>query len=418
MWRVKSILAAAICAAAVAQYDPNQPLDADIVRLARIKVVASENLRRLPNYTCLQTIERSRRRGPKRRFQLQDMVRLEVALVDGKELFSWPGAGKFDERRISDMVGGGTIGNGNFALHARSVFLSSSARFEYLGEFDEGGRRIIRYKYRVSRMLSGYRVRMGPIEETVGYSGSFDVDVKTLDLLRLEVNAEEIPPSLQLESARDVMRYTRVVIGGSEFLLPISSELTMVTINGEESRNRVQFHSCRQYSGESVLSFEEAPVGEAAPAPPEPVKMIELEEGLDLDLRLEGGVKFGVSSIGDELTARVAGDVKRKGRIIVPKGALARGRIAWIEKRAFRRSDGMVASLQFTELEFPGHRTDLHAEIADVGPVVLPGLQVSFGQGIQPREAEPRENMVYVNRLELPKGFRMIWRTKPPLEGK
>jgi hypothetical protein len=403
----------AVAAMAAAQYDPGKPLDADVIRLARIKVVASENLLRLPNYTCLQTIERSRRRGPKHRFQLQDTVRVEVALVGGKELFSWPGAGKFEERRIGDMVGGGTIGNGNFALHARSVFLSSAARFEYMGEIEEQGRRVIRYRYRVPRLLSGYQVRMGEVEETVGYSGSFDVDATTMDLLRLEVVAEEIPPRLQLQEARDEMRYARQAIGGSDFLLPVSSELTMVDVHGNQSRNRVQFHSCRQYTGESVLSFEEAPVVEAAPPPPEPVKLVALDEGLDLDLRIESAVRFGAASIGDEVKATVAVNVKRKGHLIVPKGAVARGRIVWIEKRALRRGEGLAVAFQFEELEFPGHRAQFDAALYDIGPIVLPGVQAGFHREASARGPESRENMVYVNRLELPRGFRMIWRTKP-----
>lgn len=48
-----------------------------------------------PNYTCLETVERwVTPKNAKR--TLQDRVRLEVALVDGKEMFSWPGAEKFE----------------------------------------------------------------------------------------------------------------------------------------------------------------------------------------------------------------------------------------------------------------------------------------------------------------------------------
>ena len=43
-----------------------------------------------PNYTCIETVERwvTPKNGKR---TLQDRVRLEVALVDGKEMFSWPG---------------------------------------------------------------------------------------------------------------------------------------------------------------------------------------------------------------------------------------------------------------------------------------------------------------------------------------
>src|SRR5207244_4252652 len=48
--------------------------------LARIKNRMGENLRRQPNYTCLETIERTRRpQGGKAK--IEDTLRLEVALV-------------------------------------------------------------------------------------------------------------------------------------------------------------------------------------------------------------------------------------------------------------------------------------------------------------------------------------------------
>src|SRR5215469_12007656 len=80
-------------------------LPPETLLLARIKAKAADNLRRLPNYTCTQTIERSRRPARARRFEPVDMLRLEVALVAGKELFSWPGAGQFEDKGIGELVG-------------------------------------------------------------------------------------------------------------------------------------------------------------------------------------------------------------------------------------------------------------------------------------------------------------------------
>ena len=62
-----------------------QPLSPDVLLLARIKAKAVENLQRLPNYTCTQTIERSRRGAKARKFEPLDTLRLEVALVEGRQ---------------------------------------------------------------------------------------------------------------------------------------------------------------------------------------------------------------------------------------------------------------------------------------------------------------------------------------------
>src|SRR5215467_1270517 len=89
---------------------PETPLKPEVIQLSRIRARAIENLNRMPNYTCRETIERSVRKPPAKRFQLVDTVRLEVALVKGKELFGWPGAEKFEEGEIGDLVKGGAIG--------------------------------------------------------------------------------------------------------------------------------------------------------------------------------------------------------------------------------------------------------------------------------------------------------------------
>ena len=88
-----------LCAVAVA---PGQS------ELPQIKQRMQQHLSRLANLTCLETIQRSSvtRTG---RMQRNDTLRLEVAFVDGKELYSRLGAGKFDDRGIGEFGQGGAI---------------------------------------------------------------------------------------------------------------------------------------------------------------------------------------------------------------------------------------------------------------------------------------------------------------------
>src|ERR1700690_1719084 len=87
-------------------------LPPDLDLLTRIKIRMAENLGRLPNYTCLQTIERTRRPSGSDKFNPLDIVRLEVAFVESKEVFGWPGGNKIAESEITNLVSG-TIGNGD-----------------------------------------------------------------------------------------------------------------------------------------------------------------------------------------------------------------------------------------------------------------------------------------------------------------
>ena len=260
------LLAACLMTGAVAALAASE---ADKIRFARIRSHMSDNLERLPNFTCTETIERSERAAKSRRFQLLDTLRLEVAMVNGKELFAWPGSGKFDDREMSEIIGGGTSGNGNFGIHARAIFLGGTATFAYLGEVEREESRVYRYSYRVPALFSGYMIRSGPAKGIAGYHGYFEADTETLDVLALDVIAdEEIPPHLQILEAATRMRYRRMRIGEGEFLLPESSEISLTGYSGVESRNRVHLNGCKQYGTESTIRFDDPPPAETAPAPP------------------------------------------------------------------------------------------------------------------------------------------------------
>ena len=250
-------------------YDPLQPLKPDTILLARIRNVVSGNLSRLPDFTCLQTIERSQRDPGMKRFRFIDNIRLEVALVEGKELFAWPGSPRFEERDLRDMVGGGAIGTGDFALHARSIYLSSSARFTYQGMEELRGRKVHVFHYRVPIADSRYFMRIEKAEGPVGYQGHVYNDAETLEIARIEIHIDDIPEFLPLREGHKVIDYAPVDIGGIRHVLPVEMEMTLVSLNGGESRNRAVFSGCRQYQGESRLLFEEPPPETEAPAPAE-----------------------------------------------------------------------------------------------------------------------------------------------------
>lgn len=402
-----------------------QDLPPETLLLARIKAKAAENLRRLPNYTCTQTIERTRRMAKARKFELVDILRLEVALVEGKELFSWPGAGRFEDRGIGEIVGrGAAIGNGSFATHARSIFLSRSPKFTYVGDATLNGRGAVRYDYRIPQMLSGYQIHVGPNQAFVEYHGSFWVDADTLDLIRLEVRADNPPPNLNLIEATDTMEYHRMRIGDSDFLLPQSSELMMIDLAGNANRNRTQFSACRQYAGESKLSFVEAPPDVTAPAPAAPVKPISLPAGVTVEVRLQTQIQSGRSATGDPVTALIARDVKKNGEIIAPKGALLTGRITRLEKRKGTQEDYYVLGLDFSTIELGAASGEFRAKLEDAG--LAPNgrgpsrSQVARRQQIidddPPSDGSKTGGAMVIrgSRAFLPRGHTMLWLTTEP----
>lgn len=387
----------------------------EAVLLQRARVHMSRLLSTLPNYTCLQTIERSYRSAPKRKPALLDVIRIEVALVKGRELFAWPGSGHFSDAEISDLVRGGAIGNGSFALHAKAVFQTEVPVFTYAGEQLHNGRKTLKWTFVVPLERSGFTVRVGGREAVVAYQGAMWLDVETLDAARLEVEAVDIPAWLKLDSALTAVEYARVPIGTDRFLLPSSSELKMADAGGSISLNRTAFSRCRQYSGESTLVFDD-------PAPDnntEPVsRTIDAGPGMRLDLAIEHPVALRGGAIGDPVTAVLTNELTLQDGTGIPKGALVHGRITHLRPAFYMRYSALAVGLKFFEIESAGVRVRLNAVLQDLrtpNPAYLVMPQLARGVSTRPENETMFGSIFHVREYttQLEKGLRMTWRTMP-----
>lgn len=393
----------------VAQDNP-QDVPRDVFILARVRAHMSHLLARLPNYTCLQTIERTRRL-PGKRPELVDVVRLEVALVNGNELFAWPGSRKFEDARIVDMVKGGAISNGNFALHAKAVFQSQSPRFTFVGErILDNVRRTWKWDFAVPQKLSGYMLRSGEEEAVVGFHGSFWADAESLDAVRLEIVADDIPEKLKIQSAGDAVEYVRVNLSGEDYLLPSNSELRLTSPGGYESLNRTRFTGCRQYAGESTISFEDS---QPSSHQQQAERTLDIPGGLRLAVELVTPVSDKDSAVGDPITAILKGSVKLGAGLVVPKGAFLHGRITHLRQQQDHPA-GWVVGMTFFELEWLRTRGRLRAKLESVPALTLLSTAVPQYRSLARRLAlEEGMFMAPGQRLLLRQGFAMEWRTEP-----
>jgi hypothetical protein len=398
----------------------SRPITQDELLLARARYHIAQTLKGLPNYTCTQTIERLQRPAPSKRIQLLDVVRLEVALVNGRELYKWPGSGSFEDGDLRDMVKTGATGTGQFAGYAQAVFVSGAARYTYAGEDLRNGRRLLRWDYVVPQNLSGFNLRVAPNEAIVGFHGSFWIDRLSLDLQRLEVYADDIPPSLQLQDAVTIVEYERARIGTGDFLLPSMSELEMVDLRGSANVNRARFSGCRQYTGQSTVTFDDP--SEDKPAPP-PAHVVEAPPGASLDVALETPITGKTSAIGDPITVVLKRDARVGASVIAPKGAIGHGRITFLRQHTFGRRSGYLVGLELSGLEFDNTRVRMSAVLehimqASASTIGTSGSNVTYvfdnQELAQGKPGEPVAGSILFSpgySLLISRGTRMYWRT-------
>ena len=94
---------------------PAQDLPPWVLLLARVKQHARATFEHIPDYACLETVNRFQRPRDDAPFSPIDTVRLEVAVVSGKELLARQGATRFQDGNATDFISEGLIGSGGFS---------------------------------------------------------------------------------------------------------------------------------------------------------------------------------------------------------------------------------------------------------------------------------------------------------------
>ena len=403
-WKLRGLMLLAWAGSVAAAPDD---LPHEVLLLAHFKEQMRQVLSEVPNYTCLETIQRLVQDRHAIAFRPLDTVLLEVSNLGNKELLAWPGAHRFEEGELSSFASGGLMGNGIFALHARTVFLSNTSVIQYFGNEEIAGRPVARYDFRVPEVWSGYQIRANGASAKVGTFGSFWIDPASLELVRLEVQANEIPAELGIERNVTIIDYAQMRIGDSGVLLPQAAKLVMMLLSGEVRRNDIQFSHCREYHAESSIRFDMPDTPAPASAPP--LRQVDLPAGLRVSIELETSIDSTTAHVGDPLRGHVANDVRRKDKtIIIPNGAIATGRI-----RGLARSPSPEAACDLTielaELEWENTSAEFYGELltpssaaaatGEVHALQIPGTGVLHMTG---------------TRFHIAPGFRMNWRTLEP----
>jgi hypothetical protein len=349
------LLAAAGMNTGVAGDQPPQLL------FARFKQKVRQDIGRLANCTCLETIERSVREPGTNSFQFLDRVRLEVTTAGGKELLTWPGGARFEELAVTSFVQSGLVASGMFASFARNLFLNDGATLRYGGPEELGGLPTVRYDFRIPLLSSAYRLRSLNGAATVATKGSFWFDAGSLQIVRLDQFADEIPAELGLTEALIRIQYIRMPDGVPDVLLPQGAEIVLTHSSGEVRRNKIEFAQCREYRAESSVSFGSPGLTEEAPQAG--LAHVDLPAALTIRMELESGFDSATAAIGDPVRARVVKEVRRSGKPILPKGAIATGRIRSMECQA--RSGGFLLGIEWTGMRWGNNRAEFRAELLE-----------------------------------------------------
>jgi len=345
-----------------AQPGLQSPNPGDLLERVTRKVL--ETVGRLPRYMCTQTIDRSQYEpasgtaghscdsaaavealrevspGVEKHKRLllttSDRLRLDVAVSAGREMYSWVGESRFEDRSLFQLVRTGALSTGSFASLLMVVFRDDEASFSYKGDIAEAGRQLADFEFRVPVQSSHYIYSGAGNRVTTGYYGDFLVDPKTADLIRLSVHTEGLPPETGSCEASTTLDYSRVRLNGAEFLLPNRGQLQILDANGMELENSTAYSACHEFLGESTLRFEAdtpAATKTAAPAAGRVAAADEFPGGLPFTIALNNNIDVSAAAAGEKIGAKLTAAIRdTKDQILAPKGAAVTARIIQIRR--------------------------------------------------------------------------------------
>jgi hypothetical protein len=313
---VRFLLVLAI-AAAWAQTTEDTSSPESTILLERIKQRAVQDLASVPNYVCVDSIERSLSIPGEHQFRRLDRVHLELAHIDGADRFAWLGNSVFQSRSPTVMVGYGASFGGDFADNRTLVFKDDSTKIAYAGRATMDGRPALRYEYDHPRGALG--VSNGNQSGFAAARGAFWIDPETLDLLQIVIQGYAIPSNLAVQSISDRTIYWRVLIGDRIVLLARNSEFRLTYADGTARRNASVFSNCREYTADSTVTFGSS----TTPEPPPPsLENSHVQPGLELQLVLDKTLDATEAAVGDPIRAHVL-----MGAGGIPRGARVYGRV-------------------------------------------------------------------------------------------
>lgn len=360
LFAIISALLLSLCEA-----DSQTGLPPEAIRLAAVKQKMAGFLSRMPDYTCVETIDRSLQKSKSEPIYLADRLRLDIAFIGNKEVYSWPGAKSFEEKRLADLVGNGMVSDGDFAMHTGSLFTRDGAQIRFAGDELLAGNKASRYDYVIPSLSSSWNLRSASNSGRVGTRGSFWIDPDGLGLLRVELDAQDIPAELKIDAVHVKIGYAKVRVHGEDISIPKTADTLLDEAAGPRNINHVEFTECREYRVQSVISFDSA--GETSASKAGTLEAITIPPALLLPLRLDQAIDSDTAAEGDLITAKTDRSVKSDNTVLIPRGATVRGRIRRMQKFD-EQSPHFALSIEWTSIEFNRKIGDIKGTLERIAP--------------------------------------------------
>jgi hypothetical protein len=226
--------------------------------IEQAREAAATFLEGLPNYVCQEQTTRyvSETRQPT--WNVLDVVSAEVVYDDHQESYrNLQINGKPTKKAPEDS---GAWSTGEFGTILGNLFApQSAADFKYVQEDTIAHRAASVFDFKVQRVRSNWKIWVPGQYIVPTYKGSVWIDKQTAQVLRIEMQAKEVPEAFPEISVETAVEYDSISLGTADkFLLPVHAEaLSCWRSSNECQRNVIEFRNYHKFAGESVIKFDQ-----------------------------------------------------------------------------------------------------------------------------------------------------------------
>jgi hypothetical protein len=232
--------------------------------LSEVKEYALNYTRTLPDFICLEQTRRYIDTTGSDSWRSTDVITARLSYFEQREDYKLVTVNNQPVTDVAYTSVGGATSTGEFGTMMREIFdPQTNTRFEWERWGGLRKRWTHVFSYRVPLDYSKYSIHYANDAKdpgttaVVGYHGSIFVDRDTNMVVRITIDADNIPASFPVRQAKETLDYDFTKIGDREYLLPLVADLRMHSPR-LWSKNVKEFRLYRKFSADASIKFDGA----------------------------------------------------------------------------------------------------------------------------------------------------------------
>jgi len=221
---------------------------------------ALEYSKTLPNFICVEVTSRSVDQAGNGKWKHRDSIAELLTYHDNQESRSTLEVnGKRSSLTRAEMNSNWPTSIGEFGALLNLVFApSSKTQFEWkeAGSLGDGPGTLQVLSYRVAQENATLALNEGNNSSIgVGFHGLVYIDAATSGIRRITVEADDLPRTFSMHAAAMTVDYDYVAISGRDYLMPVSSTVSLQRHRRQVELNEIAFRNYRRFASRAKIKM-------------------------------------------------------------------------------------------------------------------------------------------------------------------